>query len=191
MHYCLLLITKEFPTNMDIAAIMAPYDEENIKYDENDKRITPYRVFDWDWYEIGGGYSGMLKLKIDPENEEYNWQYYAREGRNGRLFHSRLLSEVQSFAKDSRKGWMFREEDYFREMGKLDGFLRVDGAKIADLLNFDEAGCFVCIDKDGNAIARESWNGHDFIKDEEFDEKLKIIKESSKDCYATIIDIHD
>ena len=59
------------------------------------------------------------------------------------------------------------------------------------LLNFDEINCFVCIDSDENVIARETWNRHAFIKDEDFDRKLTEIKKKSKGMFATILDIHN
>lgn len=191
MHYKLLIITKQFPDIEMIAEIMKPYDEDSIQYDEEGNRVSPYKVFDWDWFQIGGRYSGSLKLKVDMQSEEYRWRYYERNERNGRLFHSKLLSDIRKFAKKANIEWRFREEDYFQELGFNEGFIRVDGAKIADLLNFDDVECFACIDKDGNAIARESWNGNTFVTDEQFDEKFKAIKENSQDCYVTVIDMHD
>jgi len=59
------------------------------------------------------------------------------------------------------------------------------------MTNFDEIDCFVCIDFDENVIARETWNGHAFIKDEDFDKKLAEIKAKSKGMFATILDIHN
>lgn len=76
-------------------------------------------------------------------------------------------------------------------MGSRDGFLYVDGAKIDDLLNFDNVNCFICIDSNENVIVRETWDGHNFIEDKQFDEKLAKIKENSKGMFATILDIHD
>jgi len=67
----------------------------------------------------------------------------------------------------------------------------MNGARIDNLLNFDEIDCFVCIDFDENVIARETWNGHAFIKDEDFDKKLAEIKAKSKGMFATILDIHN
>lgn len=95
---------------------------------------------------------------------------------------------MKDFAKDS---FMFAEEDYYRSMGLRDDFLYVDGGRISDLLNFNEVECYICIDKDGNAIARETWDGSSFVTDEKFDEKLAEIKKQSFDCFATILDIHD
>ena len=83
------------------------------------------------------------------------------------------------------------EEDYFPYMGIRDNFLYVDGAKIDDLLNFDDVNCYICIDSDGTVIVREEWDGHNFIKDEKFDDKLADIKKNSKGMFATILDIHD
>ena len=39
MHYCTLLITKEFPTDEVISNIMRPYDEGLVEYDDNGNRI--------------------------------------------------------------------------------------------------------------------------------------------------------
>ena len=188
MHYCTLLITKEFPSDEVIEKIMQPYNEALNEYDDNGDRIGDYPVFQWDWYQIGGRYNGSLKLKVDKTDEKYDWQYYSKGGRNKRLFRSYLLTKMKDFAKGDI---LYTEEDYYNTMGFRDDFLYVDGAKISDLLNFDEVECYICIDKDGNAIARERWNGHSFIKDEKFDEKLAEIKKQSSDCCATILDIHD
>lgn len=192
MHYCTLLITKELPSENKIAEIMQPYCYESIEYDENDNIITPYPIFTWDWYQIGGRYNGGLKLKINENDEYYNWGYYAREDRNKRLFYSYLLSEMKRPVKEGKTpSWMYREEDYFNSMGYRDGFLYVDGGRVDDLLNFEEQNCYICIDSNGNAIARETWDGSTFVKDEHFDEKLEEIKKNSKGMFVTVLDIHD
>ena len=88
---------------------------------------------------------------------------------------------------------MYSEEDYFNSMGCRDGFLYVDGARIDDLLNFESEieNCYACIDSDGNAIARESWDGTMWVIDEQFNEKLEVIKQNSKGMFVTVLDIHD
>jgi hypothetical protein len=138
MHYCLLLITREMPSENRISEILKPYDEENLECDETGEIIS-FPIFTYDWWEIGGRYANKLKLKID---DCYPLARY------------------------------------------------VDIAEIDRLLNFDEIDCFVCIDFDENVIARETWNGHAFIKDEDFDRKLTEIKKKSKGMFATILDIH-
>ena len=139
MHYCLLLITREMPSENRISEILKPYDEENLECDETGEIIS-FPIFTYDWWEIGGRYSGKLKLKI---NDCYSSARYA------------------------------------------------DIAEIDRLLNFDEIDCFICIDFDENVIARETWNRHAFIKDEDFDRKLTEIKKKSKGMFATILDIHN
>lgn len=189
MHYCALLITKELPSEDKISDIMKPYYEGNAEYDEEtEKRINEYPVFEWDWYQIGGRYNGSLKLKVDIEDTYYDWKYLAKQDRNKRLFYSYLLTEMKKLAGNT---FIYREENYYPSMGNNDGFLYVDGARVSDLLNFDDVNCYVCIDSDGNAIARETWNGTTFIKDEQFDEKLAEIKNRSKACFVTVLDIHD
>lgn len=190
MHYCTLLITKELPSEDKIAEIMQPYYYGNAEYDEDDNRITPYTVFEWDWYQIGGRYNGKFKLKIDEDDEYYQWDFYAREDRNKRLFYSYLLTKMKGFAGDT---FMYSEEDYFPSMGIRDGYIYVDGARIDDLLNFDSEmeNCYICIDANGKAIARETWDGKTFVKDEHFDEKLEEIRNNSKGMFVTVLDIHD
>lgn len=191
MHYCTLLITKEFPTNEVIERSMKPFYEGDFYKDESSES-REYPAFLWDWYQIGGRYNGLLKLKYGEYNDgKYNWRFYAREPRNGRQFWSYLLSEVTEYAKNVNPMLRPCEEDFFPTMGGRDGFLRVDGAQIADIINMDDIGCCIFIDKDGNAYARNVWNGQTFIEHPDFDERLKQTIADSADCWATIIDVHD
>jgi hypothetical protein len=192
MHYCVHLLTKELPSENKIAAIMKPYNSELIYgSDEEDKQID-YPVFTWDYYQIGGRYKAELKLKVDEEGsanrEYYNWGYYDRQDRNGRLFLSSLLSTLK---ENITPKWMYHEEDWFMNMGFGDGYILVDGAKQSDVLNINKLGCYICILPDGSAIARDSWNGKDIIKDEKFDEKYKQAIIDNMDGFITVLDIHD
>ena len=192
MHYCVHLLTKELPSENKIAAIMKPYNSELIYgSDEEDKQID-YPVFTWDYYQIGGRYKAELKLKVDEEGsanrEYYNWGYYDRQDRNGRLFLSSLLSTLK---ENITPKWMYHEEDWFMNMGFGDGYILVDGAKQRDVLNINKLGCYICILPDGSAIARDSWNGKDIIKDEKFDEKYKQAITDNMDGFITVLDIHD
>lgn len=190
MHYCVLLITEKLPSKSEVDRIMQPYCYDNIEYnEETDELLSPYPLFTWDWYQIGGRYSGFLKLKVDDNDEDYKWGFYDREGRNERLFYSSMLSKI----KRSTNDMFFHEEDYYTSMGIRDDCLYVDSAKIDDLLNFEELNCYICIDSDGKAIARESWDGNTFVKDEQFDSKFTEIKQNSKgkSMFVTVIDIHD
>lgn len=64
MHYCLLLITKEMPSEDRISEILKPYDEEDLECNKNGEVIS-FPIFTYDWWEIGGRYTRKLKLKID------------------------------------------------------------------------------------------------------------------------------
>lgn len=59
MHYCVHLLTKELPTENQIAEILQPYNSEkfweNITDDTPEEEID-YLPFTWDWYQIGGRY---------------------------------------------------------------------------------------------------------------------------------------
>lgn len=193
MHYCVHLLTKELPSENKIAEIMKPYNSELVygSDDEEDEQVD-YPVFTWDYYRIGGRYKAELKLKVDDEgsanSEYYNWGYYDRQDRNGRLFWSSLLSTLK---ENITPEWMYHEEDWFMNMWFGDGYILVDGAKQSDVLNIGKLGCYICILPDGSAIARDSWNGKDIIEDEKFDEKYKQAITDNMDGFITVLDIHD
>lgn len=178
MHCCLLLITKEIPSEDRISEILKPYNYKNFECNNKNPQI-----FTYDMWEIGGRYSGLLKLKMDYNDKKYDWAIPYKH-RNNILFHSKLLTDLQL-----QKVW-FDENRYYSSMGANDGFLYVDGAMIDDLINFDDVNCFICIDSNENVIIRETYNEHTFVKDKNFDEKLAKIKMKSKTMFATILDIH-
>ena len=188
MHYCIHLFTEELPSKAQIEELMAPYNENVIYGDEEDKTTEiSYPEFMWDWYQIGGRYCGRLKLKMQIDKEdEYQWKYNSREPREGRLFYSSLLRKI----REKFAFYEGREEDYYGYMGDYT-YLRVDGAKIKDLLNADELECYGYIDVDGSALVRSYWNGKEFEEREDFDERYKEKLKERSDCFLTVIDIHD
>lgn len=191
MHYCLMFLSNEFPTDAVIEKALKPFNSEDFWALHEDDENCERPVFTWDWWQVGGRYNGRLKLKFDlnDETSEYRWMFMAREPRTKRLFRSYLLEAFM----DSKKSPFFFEDDYLPSMGTRDGYLYVDGGKIADLLNFKEecTGCFCFLDTDGNAYARETWNGDKWIKDAAFEDKVKAACENKTDGYVTFIDIHD
>ena len=197
MHYCVQLLTKHLPTEKEIEKIMRPYSCEVVygdSDDEDEDRNIEYPVFTYDYYLIGGRYKARIKMKSDTDDKEnndyYGWGYYEKNPRNGRLFWSCLLSTLEENIKPE---WCFSEEDWFVNMGFGDGYILVDGARLKDVLNFDEIADsgYICILPDGSAIARESWDGKDFIEDKDFDKKHRKALEDNMDGFITILDIHD
>jgi hypothetical protein len=195
MHYCVHLFTEKIPTDADIDRIMHPYNDDVVYADryvdeecEVENKNWKIPLFSWDYWEIGGRYHGKIKLKIDENDKEYRWRFYEFDNpREGRLF---LSSAIRKMKNDKSKG-LFNEEDWFNFFGYDEGYLKVDGAKIKDIMNIDELGCFIFIDKNGKAFARSTWNGEGFDDDEHFDEEYKATIEANKDCFLTILDIHD
>lgn len=64
MHFCLFIITKNCPTEEELNRLLAPYNEETAD-DENSK---------WDWWQIGGRFSGRLSKDYDPEKDPDNFE---------------------------------------------------------------------------------------------------------------------
>ena len=179
MHYCLMLFTKDCPTEDYISKLMAPYSWENSQ----DNKSFPQ--FTWDYYEIGGRYNGQIKLKVNENDEKYRWEYTDAQGRNGHLFWSYLLNEYK------RSIPFFREENFYNSMGFVDGYLYVDGAPVKDILNFDELSCYAFMTEDGEVYSKEWWDGETIIENKDFEDRLKSQKEKSQDLFVTIIDYHD
>lgn len=194
--YALLrtFINKKATNRKEIYNILQPYNNENFysQDEENEDIEIKLLSFTWDWYEIGGRYRGGFKLKADiNEYNEYRWRYIISrdEERNNRLFISSLLSTLKAGFK--QEPWRYREEDWLTSIGLEDGYIYVDGGRQKDILNLQDAGCYVYITPDGSAFARTSWDGKKFVKDEQFDEKYQNALNNNMDGFITILDIHD
>ena len=188
MHYCCMVFTKEFPTQTVLEKVLKPFNSEDV-YGKPEETIV-YPAFTWDWWKVGGRYGGKLKLKVEESDEKYRWNYYEGNPRNGRLFRSSLLDKMKELAKNVPFSF-FCEEEWFGTMGSMDGFIRVDGAFCADIINLQEESCYCSVDCNGNGFSRESWDGHNWNKNDDFDRQLKKIKAECSDCYVCIVDLHD
>lgn len=181
MHFCIVIITKEFPTDDVLEKILAPYNEED--YFQNPEERP---AFLWDYWMVGGRYKGRLKLNIAEDNESYEWKYYASEPRAGRLFRHGLLEAMLE-----KNGRMFySEEDYYGWMGSNDEFLYVDGGKIADMRPIDVRG-YMCIDAEGNLLQRITWNGAEATENTEYDLQVQQAIQNCPEGYICIVDIHE
>lgn len=187
MHYCTLLFTKELPSEEEVSQILAPYSEEDF-YD-NDDGLIPYPIIVWDWYQTGGRYSASLKLDTTQDGDTYRWEYFEHNPRNNRLFVSTLLSTLQRWCPDDEK-WRFHEENYFDGLGYRDGYIRVDGAKISDLVNAGDVDCYQFIDSNGIAHARSSWDREKFVENAHFEEELEQCWKNNADGFVTVLDLH-
>jgi hypothetical protein len=190
MHYCIHVFTVGCPSEKQLNNIMAPYNENEYYSDETDTVEPP--IFMWDWWQMGGRYGGNLKLKVDPEDENsrYEWRFVPREKRNGRVFWSSLLNKI----KDVHDSSAWTECELFAHLGFNDGYIRVDGAYVCDILNRDDLGCWGFIDDCGTAFVREYWNGEHFEENEDFDDQYTaMLKKAAADpaMFLTVIDIHD
>lgn len=173
MHYKGHIITKELPTNDILGNILEKYREN---YSDE------VQLFAWDWYEIGGRYGGNLKIKFNPKENEDN--YYCFRDRNNKYFISQILNEI----KNNKENTYYDELDYLKYMGLKENILYVDGAYVKDIIDFDITNCFVVINENKIYI-RESWDGHSFNENKNFDKEVNDIDLTDK--FITIIDFHD
>ena len=194
MHYCIAIITEQFPTDDVLEKVLAPFNSESLYENcKEDEDPAEYPQFTWDWWQVGGRYDGLLKLKIDREDEEYRWDFYAKEPRAGRLYRSKLC-ENHLNKTDSYGFRYIREEDYYHYMGMRAGYIRVDGCKVKDVIDFADTISnhgWGFIGRDGTAYSREHWDGKNFVKDEQYEEKVKSAIANVEDCYVCYVDIHD
>lgn len=185
MHFCCAIFTKEFPTDTVIDNVLAPLYEGNYSSEDGEMLVGEPPAFMWDWFQMGGRFAGHLKLKIDQEDPRYNWRYYAREPRAGRLFRSYLLEKAREK--------FFSEEECYSSMGANDGFLYCDGGLARDMIDLDKLGTFCYISVNGESHAREIWDGEEFHEDPDYapDLEAEVQRAIANDHYICIIDIHD
>ena len=187
MHYCCLIITKEFPSDDVIENVLKPFNDEDYYVEPEDTRVRP--AFLWDWYSVGGRYGGSIKLRADLDDEKYKWRYFVNEPRNGRLFRSTLLDKLENRSKN-RWNAAYSENYYLDYMGFNDHFLYVDAALADDIQNISEMNCWCFVDQNGNAFARDYYTG-ELETNKEFDTQLSRVKENCSGCYICVVDLHD
>lgn len=191
MHYCIYLFTKNLPTDEEIEEIMAPYSE----YAENE---SPHPDIQWDGYEIGGRYGGMLMLKADSQdNDKYRWYYYIDEPRAGRLFRHQPLENLLRMCRDFKSsreygfyGFNHIEYTLFNYCGLRRGYLHVDGCKISDLYNLDEVSDCGCGFIDVPFNRQETRYTRSREEKPGYEDLLKEAFERNRDHYVTILDLH-
>lgn len=186
MHFCVLLITKDFPTNRVIASAMKPFNEE-ADYERRAGNPNAQRMaFLWDFWTLGGRYGASLKIDVSGKNfEKYELLYYAKEPRSNRLFRSAIL-ETANFG---RLGSGLAEEDALLYMGARDGVIYADAAKIEDLAAVPVGWAIVL--PNGEAYSRTSWDGDIWSENPSFDEQIEAAIAENNDCWISVIDIHD
>lgn len=170
MHYKGHLVTDKLPTEDAIRKILG-------KYSEDEPGI---KIFEYDWYTIGGRYGGKIKIKFNPEENEDN--YYLCQHRNNKYFISSILSELGDNTSN------YDELDLLIYMGLNDNVLYVDGGYYEDIINFELDNCYVVI-TENDVIPREIWNGDNLVDNENFDKKISKLSLDGK--FITVIDFHD
>ena len=187
MHCCTYLITKELPTDSDIEQIFTPWYE-----DDSENPSSPIRL---DSLNVGGRYNGLLKLKTSDTVIDYGFNFLRTEYRAGKLFRSQLLEELQKTSSPYRIS-NYWENYFLGTLGYRDGYIHVDGCKIADLANFDYvAGCsYYFVDIDKTVIKREEYDrtNEKLIANNTYESTVRILleKRMAEGCYITVLDVH-
>jgi len=189
MHYCVAIITEDFPTNEVLEKKLAPYKAENFYKDDEEEETElkerPFPDILWDWWTVGGRYCGLIRLKVDEENDFYKWGYYTKDLRSKSLFRSDLLDNIN---ENRRTLYIFDEDYVYGYFGKRYGYLHVDGARIRDIIDFEDT-----ITEHGYVFL--GTNGETFVRDTDDEQKYKddvlnAVK-GLEDCYLTFVDIHE
>lgn len=187
MHFCILVITKEFPSDEVLKNQLKPFYEDDYYQELEAEANVDRPVFQWDYFKLGGRYGGRLKIDISGENSvKYDLQYYARQKRSGRLFRAAILEAYDfddvSFGKPN-------EINALCYMGLWDDVIFADAAPIQDCKAIPDG--FGIVLPDGAAYARRVWSGDSWDDDPEFDNRRAAALEAHKDCWVSVVDIHD
>lgn len=90
--------------------------------------------------------------------------------------------------------------DYYEVGGRFVSRLHVmrngdnihcDSAKVNEVVNQEYIKCSCFIDANGTSYAAETWNGHDFVVNEHFDEELENAWNESGQYYVTVLNCHE
>ena len=195
MHYAIVIVTEEFPTDEVLEKVLEPYEDEvfygQFGEDEDIPDTAERPVFTWDWWQVGGRYCGRIKLKIDYEDEEYEWKFYTKKPRAGRLFRSMMLEKIDKL-KASK--FFYAEDEIRPYLGSIDGYIRVDGCKAKDAIDLVDnvvENSWGFIGKDGKAYGNEYWNGKKYEKNEQYEKEVREAMKGISDEYVCYVDIHD
>lgn len=190
MHYPIYIFTKEFPSDQVIENVLKPYKDDADLSLYDSPLVRP--DIHWDWFDIGGRYGGLLKIKCDLDDEYYQWMMMGGEKKAGRLFRSRFL---ETYSGPFRDHLFSSDEVYaFLYCGYRDRYIYADGAKISDLVNYTDLTHkgYAFIDPAYNeARSREYYINGEFVENEQYDDQLAAAMERNKDGYLTVVDIHD
>lgn len=166
---------------------MAPFEEDSFyEQQEKDESINRPCLL-WDYWKLGGRYAGRIKIDVSGDNAgKYDLIFYPKQKRVNRLFRSAFL---ESCNLDVLFTTGFDETDALCYMGVRDDIIYADSAKIEDVKEFP--GGFGMILPSGEVFAREYWDGAHWIKCPDFDERKEAALSGNKDCWISVIDIHD
>ena len=187
MHYCIQVITREFPTDEVLEEVLTPFKQEDFYAKLEKDESLPSPPILWDWWQLGGRYGALLKIDVSGENaEKYNLVCYPKRKRSGRLFRSAFLEKANLWVDL----WAdLTETDALVYMGIRDVIIYADSAPIKDLKKCADG--FGLILPTGEVFVRKYWDRCEWIENTEFDQIKEKALSDYKDCWISVIDIHN
>jgi hypothetical protein len=172
MHYCLLLLTKEIPSESDITNILLPYYEYNSLKD-----VTP---FIWDDYSVGGRYGGRIKYRLKPNT--YLW---SSDKLTDVKIKSNLFDKLNKYYKDEIMEHFnseVSEIEFAIYLGARDDIIYCDGAYLDECDIGDLTGYYCLNTITNKVITAES---------KRYKASLKRMLNAHPKAFITVIDIHN
>ena len=172
MHYCLLLLTKEIPSESDITNILLPYYEHNSLRD-----VTP---FTWDDYRVGVRYGGRIKYLLKPNT--YVW---SSDKLTDVKIKSNLFDKLNKYYKDpfmKQFNSDVSEIEFAIYLGARDDIIYCDGAYLDECDIGDLTGYYCLNTITNKVITAES---------KRYKASFKRMLNAHPKAFITVIDIHN
>ncbi|MGG5344003.1 hypothetical protein [Enterococcus sp. AZ192] len=205
-HFTVAVITEK-GTEQEVDKLLAPYQENNmgdcpqeyLEFNEDDdcdideqtgkKGYWENPNRKWDWYKIGGRWSGLLKLKT---GEKIN---VAQIKDIDLSLDQAAYDEAIRFWEVIVEGLPKQEGEEFHSFWKPEYYVETYGTKEKYAMDVAEFSTFAMVLPDGKWTEKGEmgWFGIDDSTSEsrqEYKQTFKEILETKSDYYITIVDCH-
>jgi hypothetical protein len=178
MHYCIAVITQQ---QKNVGSVLAQYDE-NLEVAEYGEEGTMYNPNGhWDWYQIGGRWAGMLKVKKTK----------LESSRDSRGEKSLLCSNdpYQVSSEDEQDGIAYVDSSLIQDIENLDEILTNSIYGYVSSIGWKDR--WECCRTPAENPKYPGETNEDPKKVAIFYEDMNAFVESHFDYYLTIVDCHN